>query len=415
MSALKATTAAEAHLEAITAAEAHLDPTVAQGHRAHDPGRYGSTGVAYSGHMHRATEQTSGSFPVPMPSDEVARVVDAVHGLPGWASPGTQAEALVRALGGCLDAAVVTIALRLPLSADRDADPPGEQVVQEYWWTAAGTEAAISVTGTAPIRLYDGEQVTADLVVEPPAAAERLRRWPELEAVIRLLVDDIQAQLVTSSAERLIAQNAVLVADARLRAAGEMERQRYQLERDLHDGAQHHMVALQMSLAMVEHQQEAGNAAEAGRHLDRLRELLASTEEVLHTTATGLLALPLAEHGLVAALTARLGPLETVALDIDPLTTGRRYPSDVEATIYLTCLEAISNAHKHAPGARVTLTLRTTARGLSFEVADTGPGFDTGGRMPLHYLADRLRSVGGTLTVRSSPGSGTRVAGFVTI
>ncbi|MEU5941616.1 ATP-binding protein [Micromonospora sp. NPDC047548] len=364
--------------------------------------------------MRRSTQQADAPSLVPGPPDNVAGVVDAVHGLPGRPLPGAQAEALARALGGCLEAATVTIALWLPLPAGHDADTAAEHTVQEYRWNASGADAAVPVTGTAPIRLCDGEQVLADLMIEPPAAAERLRRWPELHAVTRLLVSDIQAQLITGSAERLIGQSDLLLADARLRAAGEMEHQRHQLERDLHDGAQHHMVALQMSLAMVEHQLGAGNAAEAGRHLDRLRELLASTEEVLHTTATGLLA-PLADHGLVTALAARLDTLDTVTLDIDPQLAGHRYPPEVEATVYLACLEAVSNAHKHAPGAAVTLTLRSSPRGLSFEVADTGPGFDTDGRMPLRQLAARLASVDGTLTVRSSPTTGTRVSGFVAI
>ncbi|MER7472784.1 ATP-binding protein [Micromonospora sp. NPDC000018] len=362
--------------------------------------------------MRRSTQHTDG--PSPGPPDDVARVIDAVHGLPGRPLPGVQAEALARALGGCLGATTVTIALWLPLPAGHDADAPAEHTVEEYRWPAADAEAAVPTAETTPVRLCDGAQVLADLVVEPPAAAERLRRWPELHAVTRLLVSDIQAQLITAGAERLIGESTLLLADIRLRAAGEMEHQRYQLERDLHDGAQHHMVALQMSLAMVEHQLDAGNAAEAGQHLTRLRELLDSTEEVLHTTATGLLA-PLADHGLVAALTARLEALDTVTLDIDPELIGHRFLPEVEAAVYLACLEAVSNAHKHAPGAAVTLTLRTSRRGLSFEVADTGPGFDTEGRMPLRQLAARLAQVEGTLTVRSSPTTGTRVSGLVTL
>ncbi|MFI6822094.1 sensor histidine kinase [Micromonospora sp. NPDC050187] len=365
--------------------------------------------------MRRSTQDADRPSPVPGPPDDVARVVDAVHGLPGRPLPGVQAEALARALGGCLEATTVTIALWLPLPAGHEADDATvDHIVEEYRWPATDTEATAPVTGATPVRLRDGEQVLADLMIEPPTAAERLHRWPELHAVTRLLVSDIQAQSVTAAAERLIGQSVLLLADTRLRAAGEMEHQRYQLERDLHDGAQHHMVALQMSLAMVEHQLDAGNAAEAGQHLDRLRELLASTEEVLHTTATGLLA-PLTDHGLVAALTARLEALDTVTLDIDPELVGYRYLPEVEAAVYLACLEAVSNAHKHAPGAAVTLTLATSRRGLSFEVADTGPGFDTGGRMPLRQLAARLASVDGTLTVRSSPTTGTRVSGFVAL
>jgi signal transduction histidine kinase len=338
----------------------------------------------------------------------VTRVVDAVHGLPGPPAPGAQATALARAIGECLDAEAVT--LRLRLAPPVPGDPAGDgDDAREYRWEAG----SVTGGGEARIRLGDGPRLLADVTVSPAAAGERLRRWPELLTVTHLLLSDIRAQLAADEAAKVAGRSDALLADARSRAAGEIEQQRYQLERDLHDGAQHHMVALQMSLAMVEHQLGAGEPAEALRHLDRLRQLLASTEEVLHTTATGLLSLPLAEHGLVAALTDRLEPLGTVALDVDPPLVGRRFPAEVESTVYLACLEAISNAHKHAPGAEVTLTLRARPGGLSFEVTDTGPGFDTGGRMPLHYLAARLESVGGTLDVRSRPGEGTRVSGFV--
>lgn len=391
------------------AAEAHQPA-----HRRQAPaaGQLHPTGATYGAGMRRSPRRDGRPVTAAGPAESVVRVVDAVHNLPARLPPSALAEALARALGGCLDATTVTIAFWLPAPPEHGADPA--EPVQEYGWTAASAGAE-PVARAAPVRLGDGDQVLADLVIGPPAAADRLRRWPELYAATRLLVSDVRAQLITSDAKRLIGQSAALLADARLRAAGEMERQRYQLERDLHDGAQHHMVALQMSLAMVEHQLGAGNATEAGRHLDRLRELLASTEEVLHTTATGLLAQSLVDHGLVAALAARLGTLDTVTLEIDPLLAGRRYPPEVEAAVYLTCLEAVSNAYKHAPGAAVSLTLRTSARGLSFEVADAGPGFDTRGRMPLRQLAARLAAVDGTLTVRSSPASGTRVTGFVAV
>lgn len=358
-------------------------------------------------------------------------MIEAVHDLPGRPLPGAQAGALARALGECLGADAVTIALWLPLPIAFDTEthvPAGRDTggaasghgVHEYHWSSTGPDPAstgdpAAAKDAAQVRLRDGEQVLADISVRPAVAAERLRRWPELHTVARLLLSDLQAQLAADDDGRLLDRSAALLADARLRAAGEMEQQRHQLERDLHDGAQHHMVALQMSLAMVEHRLAAGEAVGAAHHLDRLRQLLAGTEEVLHTTATGLLSLPLADHGLVTALAARLSNLETVALDIDPLLTSRRYPPEVEAAVYLACLEAVSNANRHAPGAAVTLTLRTSARGLGFEVADTGPGFDTGGQMPLRKLAARLASVGGTLRVRSSPTAGTRVTGFVSI
>ncbi|GAB3156628.1 hypothetical protein GCM10027290_54760 [Micromonospora sonneratiae] len=348
----------------------------------------------------------------PGPPEDVARVVQAVLDLPGRPSPAAQAETLARSLGGCLGAGSVTIVLWPPPYSGGDPDPPVTGGGwSTYHWTGGG-----DATGDGDVvRVGDGGHVLADLTVRPAAAAARLRRWPELLTAVRLLLAGVQDQVAAADAGEQIGHAAAALADARLRAAGEMEQQRYRLERDLHDGAQHHMVALQMSLAMVEYELGAGHPVEAAGHLDRLRHLLTSTEEVLATTATGLLSRPLAEHGLVPALVARLDPLEAVTLDIDPRLADRRYPPEVEAAVYLACLEAVSNAHKHAPGAPVRLSLRTSARGLGFEVADTGPGFDTSGRTPLHNLAARLESVGGTLTVESNPGCGTRVAGFVAI
>lgn len=344
------------------------------------------------------------------------RMVETMSALPGHTPPDRRGQVLAEALAEALGAHVRLI-LRLPAGLDAAAG----QRVQEYCAgraPAAGRTPPPPATGQAPpaaIRLEHDGQVLGEVRADPPAAAQRLRDGSELLAATRLLVSELHARLRTDDTDRLLRHGAAQLADARLRAAGDMERQRYRLERDLHDGAQHHMVALQMSLALVEHQLGAGDRDEAAKHLRRLKELLARTEEVLHSTATGLLALPLADHGLVTALTTRLGTLDTVTVDIDPLLVGRRYPPEVEATVYLACLEAVSNAHKHVSGAQVTLTLRTSARGLSFDVTDTGPGFDINGVQPLRQLADRLASVGGTLTVRSSPAAGTRVSGFVAI
>ncbi|WP_432990153.1 sensor histidine kinase [Dactylosporangium sp. CA-233914] len=351
----------------------------------------------------------------------MTRLVETLRALPGPPLPERHGQALAEALGACLAADHVRLVLRLPAGLDSAAgyrvQEYGAGRVPEVGDAGRGEEPAAGrePPPSATIRLEHDGHALGEVRVDPPAAARRLRDWPELLTVTRLLASELRARLCADDAEQMLRRGAAQLADARLRAAGDMERQRYHLERDLHDGAQHHMVALQMSLALVEHHLGAGDRVEAAGHLQRLKDLLASTEEVLHSTATGLLSLPLADHGLVTALAARLGTLDTLTMDIDPLLSGRRYPPEVEATVYLACLEAVSNAHKHVPGAKVTLTLRTSARGLSFDVTDTGPGFDASGPMPLRQLAERLATVGGTLTVRSSPATGTQVSGFVAI
>jgi signal transduction histidine kinase len=197
--------------------------------------------------------------------------------------------------------------------------------------------------------------------------------------------------------------------DDRWRAAAEMEQERRSLERDLHDGAQHHLVALRMSLALVEHAITTGGARE------RMANLLArldTAERVLVNTAAGILPITLVSEGLAAALTTELASHDDVVLDISGLR--RHYPSVVESAVYFVCLEAVNNAHKHAPGARITVTAQDNSHGLEFAVADTGPGFVIPApNSGLHNLSTRAAAVGGTVTVRSAPGKGTTVTGFV--
>jgi signal transduction histidine kinase len=197
--------------------------------------------------------------------------------------------------------------------------------------------------------------------------------------------------------------------DDRWRAAAEMEEERRRLERDLHDGAQHHLVALRMSLALVEHAVTAGGVRE---RVADLVERVDNAERVLVDTAAGVLPVELVHNGLAAALTAQLGSHDDVVLDLGGLR--RRYPSVVESAVYFVCLEAVNNAHKHAAGAQVVVTVSDSYRGLEFEVADTGPGFDdTEVTSGLHNLIERATAVGGEVAIRSAPGEGTEVTGFV--
>jgi signal transduction histidine kinase len=227
-------------------------------------------------------------------------------------------------------------------------------------------------------------------VLGPPLAAlrlaeeaDRLRR--EGDAAARELVDD------------------------RWRAAAEMEQERRGLERDLHDGAQHHLVALRMSLALVEHAITTGGAREP---MADLLARLDTAERVLLDTAAGVAPITLVSGGLAAALIAELANHDDVVLDIRGLR--RRYSPSVESAVYFVCLEAVNNAHKHAPGARITVTAQDNHNGLRFVVADTGPGFAVAApNSGLHNLSARAAAVGGTIEVRSAPGRGTAVTGFV--
>src|SRR4030095_16654136 len=95
-----------------------------------------------------------------------------------------------------------------------------------------------------------------------------------------------------------------------------------------------------------------------------------------------------------------------------------RYSQDVEAAVYFSALEALQNVAKYSQATHATVRLTQTDGIMSFEVQDDGVGFDpssTGYGTGLLGMRDRLEAVGGAVTVRSAPGSGTTVEGRVPV
>jgi signal transduction histidine kinase len=292
---------------------------------------------------------------------------------------------------------------------------------REHLWTAPGADERGTLGGehglvtlAHPV-FHHGVEV-ATLAVTLPAAgvpsAGRPIAWAA--AVLGVVVRTAVARAASGAARRHAQQTLARIADTRYRAASQMESERHALERDLHDGAQLHLVSLQLAAAVVEHALEHGTAdestlptalADLGARLDR-------THQVLVETAAGITPGPLRDGGLAAALAVSFGEAHDVTLHIAPAVRTRRYPPIVESTVYLTCLEAVSNAQKHAPGAAVTVSVRGTYQGLSFEVTDSGPGLDAA-TTGLANLRARLAAIGGTLQVISAPGTGTRLAASV--
>ncbi|GAC1332328.1 MAG: hypothetical protein NVSMB17_11290 [Candidatus Dormibacteria bacterium] len=216
------------------------------------------------------------------------------------------------------------------------------------------------------------------------------------------LTTDLQARLDELRASR-----------QRLVAAQDGERRR--LERNLHDGAQQHLVALKVKLGLAEMllgrdparaqvtiQQLKGDADEA---LENLRDL-----------ARGIYPPLLADRGLVSALEAQARkatvPVEVVADGVE------RYGQEIEAAVYFCCLEALQNIQKYAGARHVAVRLKGDPAGLQFEVEDDGKGFDPAASRRgagLQNMEDRMASLGGSLTLESTAGGGTVVRARVPV
>ncbi len=200
---------------------------------------------------------------------------------------------------------------------------------------------------------------------------------------------------------------------ARIVEATDLERRR--IERDLHDGAQQHLVALAVSTRLARQLADADPDA-TKEMLDQIASDLQEAVQELRNLAHGIYPPLLMDRGLPDALRAA-GDRAALPTSVEAEDIGR-YPQQVEAAIYFCCLEALQNAGKHAgDGATITVDLHEEQGALLFSVTDTGAGFDPDGDAGRGHgfvnMADRVGAFGGTLRVDSAPGRGTTILGRV--
>ena len=90
--------------------------------------------------------------------------------------------------------------------------------------------------------------------------------------------------------------------------------------------------------------------------------------------------------------------------------THRRLPEAIEVAVYYMVAEALTNVAKHAEATAATVRVADVSGSVVVEVSDDGVGGATDGDgSGLRGLADRIDALGGTLTVESPAGVGTRI------
>jgi signal transduction histidine kinase len=261
-------------------------------------------------------------------------------------------------------------------------------------------EIAVSKAPGEPLTSADGA-LLGDLAAQAGPALSNVRLTLELRA--RLAELATQADELRASRQRIV-------------AAQDAERRR--LERNIHDGAQQHLVAIAVT-ARLAHQVLETAPARTGTLLEEISAQAEDALKTLRDLARGIFPAVLADRGLAPALRAQLTKSSAdIRLEVDAAVTRARFDPPVEAAIYFCCLEALQNAAKHAPHAPVSVRVSADDAWLMFEVVDRGPGFDISVARPgtgLEGMADRLAAIGGALTVESSVGLGTTIGGRVPV
>ena len=240
--------------------------------------------------------------------------------------------------------------------------------------------------------------------------------WRELSPEdLRLL------QIVGDLASIAIERARLFAKSAQIGAVEERNR----LAREIHDTLAQGLSAIALQLETADALLESGAAPD--RAQQAIKHALALTHSNLEEARRSVLDLrsaPLEERTLADALVALAeerksdrGLNAKQKLQVKAVIKGgsKVLPLPVEAALYRVAQEALNNVIRHASAKQATIQLVTLRDEVRLTVEDDGKGFDTSQCYPRdgHYglvgINERVKLLGGTMRLESSPGTGTRI------
>jgi PAS domain S-box-containing protein len=213
-------------------------------------------------------------------------------------------------------------------------------------------------------------------------------------------------ELVATAVSNATTYSQLLASRARIVATADEARRR--IERNLHDGVQQQLVALELELKTIEAGVPAG-LEQTRQDLERLQEALESVLDDVREISQGVHPATLSQWGLGPALRTltRRSPIP-VELEID---VPGRLPESIEIAAYYVVSEALANVAKHAQASYVSVEVRLDGSSLHASIRDDGVGgADVQRGSGLTGLVDRVEALGGRLSLTSPSQQGTTVS-----
>lgn len=229
--------------------------------------------------------------------------------------------------------------------------------------------------------------------------------------------------LLAEVAQRKQAQDKLRRSEGELQSlAGRLitvqEDERKRIARDLHDDFSQRLALHCINLDVLRLSVPAGS--EAAHELGRLRrdaeELTLNVREISHNLHHSQLALGL--QRAAASLCREFSEQHGIAVELTHEGDLDQTPAAASIVLFRVLQEALSNVAKHSGAARVSICLGVEDDRVNLHVRDCGRGFETErihGGLGLVSMRERLRLVGGTMTVTSSPSRGVHIEAVVPI
>lgn len=193
------------------------------------------------------------------------------------------------------------------------------------------------------------------------------------------------------------------------------EAERARIARELHDGISQQLAVLALELDALQGRlagSKGSHQADAALLAQRTRTIAADVQQVTR----GLHPARLEHLGLVPAVRALGHEMEHSELQVNVSESDwpARLPSVVALSLYRVAQEALHNAVKHSGAGVLSVAFRGGNGALTLTVSDAGMGFDpqgpdAHGGLGIVSMRQRLRAIGGSLTITTAPGQGTHV------
>jgi signal transduction histidine kinase len=301
----------------------------------------------------------------------------------------------------------LSLAATWPPQADL---PPEERGDAHREWVEAVGRRSLSVRqagqllGVLVVQERDGVPLTS--------VEERLFAGLADQAGLVLRGARLRAELGRRIAQ--LSAQADELRESRQRLVDAHDAERSRLERDIHDGAQQHLVALAVNMRLA-HTLLERSPERAAEILAQQERAAVETVETLVGLSRGIYPRVLSDEGLPAALRSAVAS-SPMPVEVTESAVGR-YAPNIEAALYFCALEALQNAAKHSGSTRVRVRLEGEGDRLTLTLEDDGIGFDPAAAQfgaGLANMRDRIESVGGELSIQSGAAGGTVVTASLT-
>jgi signal transduction histidine kinase len=257
---------------------------------------------------------------------------------------------------------------------------------------AAGTGRAVTSLE------LDGERVGA--LVHDAAVFDDARLLQAVAAAAQIALANVRLQ---ADVRRHLAD----LEASRRRLLETSEGQRRRLDLQVRQGVGRQLSDLREILEHARADPPLSPSSPLGITLDEAQGELEQAQLDLERLVFGIQPPILAELGIGPALSALA---ERSGVPVRLSVASQRLPGPIESAIYFVCSEAVANVQKYASASEVVIEIRIDAGSAIVVVADDGTGgADPSAGSGLDGLRDRIAALGGSFTIDSPRGVGTRI------